>query len=65
MRVAISAAGDSLEAGVETVFGRCAMFLCVDTETLETTAWPNPALGASGGAAFKRRSSCWGRGPRP
>lgn len=62
MRVAISATGDSLESGVDAVFGRCATFLCVDTETLEAAAWPNPALGASGGAGIQAAQFVLGQG---
>ena len=53
MKVAISSLGEALDAGVDAVFGRCAAFVCVDTETSEVTAWPNPALAASGGAGIQ------------
>lgn len=53
MKVAVSSAGETLESRVDTVFGRCAAFVCVDTETAQVTAWPNPAVAASGGAGIQ------------
>ena len=53
MRVVISSTGETLDAGVDAVFGRCATFVCVDTETSDVSAWSNPALAASGGAGIQ------------
>jgi predicted Fe-Mo cluster-binding NifX family protein len=53
MRVIVSRTGDTLDAQVSPVFGRCPVFLLVDTETMEARAIPNPAVGASGGAGVQ------------
>ena len=53
MKVAISSSDKHLEAPVSPVFGRCADFLLVDSETMQFTALPNPAVGASGGAGIQ------------
>jgi predicted Fe-Mo cluster-binding NifX family protein len=53
MKVIVSAQGDSLEAPVSPVFGRCPIFLLVDTETFEFEAIPNPAMNQPGGAGIQ------------
>ncbi|MGB9722779.1 MAG: NifB/NifX family molybdenum-iron cluster-binding protein [Chloroflexia bacterium] len=53
MRVAISAGGNDLDAPVSPVFGRCPVYLFVDTETMEVEAVPNPAVSAAGGAGIQ------------
>ena len=53
MRVIVSSTGDTLDAQVSPVFGRCPVFLLVDTKTMEARAIPNPAVGASGGAGVQ------------
>ncbi len=53
MKIAVSAAGDNLEAEVSPVFGRCPYHLFVDAESLEFEAQPNPALSAPGGAGIQ------------
>jgi len=53
MKVAFSTnGGDSLEAQVSPIFGRCVGFLIVDTETMECVALPNASVGLSGGAGI-------------
>jgi len=53
MKVAISSTDNHLEAPVSPVFGRCPYFVLVDSETMQFTALPNPAVGASGGAGIQ------------
>jgi predicted Fe-Mo cluster-binding NifX family protein len=53
MKVAVSSNGMDLDAPVSVFFGRCSNFVLVDTETMEATALPNGAVGASGGAGVQ------------
>jgi len=53
MKIVVTAEGSSLDAEVSPVFGRCPMFLFVDTETMEYTGVANPATHASGGAGIQ------------
>ncbi len=53
MRIVVSSQGDHLDAPVSLVFGRCPVYLFVDTETMEWEAVPNPALSQSGGAGIQ------------
>jgi len=53
MRVAISSLGDNLDAQISSIFGRCAYLLFVETETMDSQAYANPAVGASGGAGIQ------------
>jgi len=51
MKVAFSTnGGDTLEAQVSPIFGRCVGFVIVDTETMECVGMPNASVGLSGGA---------------
>ncbi|HHX42714.1 MAG TPA: dinitrogenase iron-molybdenum cofactor biosynthesis protein [Chloroflexi bacterium] len=52
MLIAVSSERQDLDAQVDRLFGRCPCFLLVDTETMEWTAVPNAAQGASGGAGI-------------
>lgn len=53
MKVAVSSGGRDIEAQVSPIFGRCAYFLIVESETMEATALTNRAVGASGGAGIQ------------
>ena len=53
MKVAVSSGGTDLDAQVSPIFGRCAYFVMVDSETMEATALTNNAVGASGGAGIQ------------
>lgn len=53
MKVVVSATGDSLDAAVSPVFGRCPFYLFVDTKSMEWSAVANPAMSASGGAGIQ------------
>jgi predicted Fe-Mo cluster-binding NifX family protein len=53
MQIVVSANGPDLDASISPVFGRCAMFLFVDSETLACREVPNPAISAPGGAGVQ------------
>lgn len=53
MKVLVSSTGDSLDAEVSPIFGRCPFFILVDTDTMQVTALPNAAINASGGAGIQ------------
>jgi predicted Fe-Mo cluster-binding NifX family protein len=53
MKVVVSAQGEDLSAQTSPVFGRCPMYVFVDTETLAYEAMPNPGLAQSGGAGIR------------
>lgn len=57
MKVAFSATGEGLEAGTSQVFGRCPVFVFVDTETNEYESIPNSAVSEGGGAGIKAAQS--------
>lgn len=52
MKVAVSASVGSLEASVDTRFGRCLYFVIVDTETMAFEAVPNTNMSAQSGAGI-------------
>lgn len=53
MKLALSSDGPTLEAAASPIFGRCAYFLFIDTETGAFEAKPNPARDDSGGAGVQ------------
>jgi predicted Fe-Mo cluster-binding NifX family protein len=56
MRVAVSAAGNTLDSPVDPRFGRCAYFIIADVEGNEiknVEAIQNPAMSARGGAGIQ------------
>lgn len=53
MRIVVSAQGENLEAAASPVFGRCPIYLFVDTETLDFEALANPAMNLGGGAGIQ------------
>lgn len=52
MKIAVAAAGDSLQAAADPRFGRCANFVVVDTETGDATAVANSGAEAGSGAGI-------------
>ncbi len=52
MKVAVSSTGGSLDSAVDPRFGRCSVFLMVDTETMKHQAVPNSSIGAAHGAGI-------------
>ncbi|MBW1695842.1 MAG: NifB/NifX family molybdenum-iron cluster-binding protein [Deltaproteobacteria bacterium] len=53
MKIAVSAAGKDLEAAVDPRFGRCAVFLIVDTEDMSFEVFPNDSRTLGGGAGIQ------------
>jgi predicted Fe-Mo cluster-binding NifX family protein len=53
MKICISAFSGSLDAEVDSRFGRCAYFVIVDSETMEFNAISNASTGAAHGAGVQ------------
>jgi predicted Fe-Mo cluster-binding NifX family protein len=53
MKIVVTANGTDLEAPASPVFGRCPMYVFVDTETMAFEAVDNPAINAAGGAGIQ------------
>ncbi|NOZ27715.1 MAG: dinitrogenase iron-molybdenum cofactor biosynthesis protein [Chloroflexi bacterium] len=53
MKIVVSANGYDLDAPASPVFGRCPVYVFVDTETMAFEAVDNPAQAASGGAGIQ------------
>jgi predicted Fe-Mo cluster-binding NifX family protein len=53
MKVVVSAMQEGLDADVSPVFGRCPVYVFVDTETMDSESAPNPAMSAPGGAGIQ------------
>jgi predicted Fe-Mo cluster-binding NifX family protein len=53
MKVVVTASGTHLDAPISPIFGRCRIYLFVDTETLAYEAVENPASSASAGAGIQ------------
>ncbi len=62
MKVAISAAGPTLDAEVDPRFGRCQYFIVADTETMEFEALDNASAMSSGGAGISAAQMIAGKG---
>ena len=62
MRIAISAAGPTLDADVDPRFGRCQYFIIADPETMEFEALENSSAMASGGAGISAAQMIVGKG---
>jgi len=50
MKIAITSEGNTLNAQIDSRFGRCSFFAIYDSETQQTEFLENPAKDASGGA---------------
>ena len=53
MKIVVSAQGDTLDAPASPVFGRCPIYIFVDTESMQFEAVPNPAMNQGGGAGIQ------------
>jgi len=62
MKIAISATGPTLDAEVDSRFGRCQYFIIADTETEEFEALDNSSATAAGGAGISAAQMIVGKG---
>ncbi len=53
MKIIVTASGANLDAAIHPLFGRCPLYLFVDTDTMQFEAVDNPALAAPGGAGVQ------------
>ena len=53
MKIVVTANGNNLDALASPVFGRCPVYIFVDTETMDFQAVENPAISAPGGAGIQ------------
>ena len=53
MRIVVSSQGENLDAAASPIFGRCPIYLFVDTETMAFEAVANPAMNQGGGAGIQ------------
>ncbi len=53
MKIAVSASGPALDAGLDPRFGRCSHFVIVETEDMSFEALDNAAAAAGGGAGIQ------------
>ena len=53
MKMCVSASSDSLDANVDSRFGRCPYFVVVDSETMEYTVVSNDSTNAAHGAGIQ------------
>jgi predicted Fe-Mo cluster-binding NifX family protein len=53
MKIVVSAQSEGLEALTSPVFGRCPVYMMVDTETMDAQAVGNPAMAQGGGAGIQ------------
>ncbi len=64
MKIAVSASGQDLDARIDQRFGRCDHFLIIDTDTLETQAYPNENNTQTSGAGVQAASFVIAKGAR-
>jgi predicted Fe-Mo cluster-binding NifX family protein len=64
MKIVVTANGADLEAPASPIFGRCPVYIFVDTETMEFEAVENPAINAPGGAGIQAAQFVVERGAR-
>jgi predicted Fe-Mo cluster-binding NifX family protein len=62
MKIAVSAAGGSMNAQVSEQFGRCAYFLIIDSDTMRFEPVSNPGIGMVGGAGPESARAIAARG---
>jgi predicted Fe-Mo cluster-binding NifX family protein len=64
VKIVVTAAGTDLEAPTSPLFGRCPVYLFVDTETESFEALENPEMDALRGAGFQAPKFVAERGAR-
>lgn len=53
MKIVVSSQGEGLDAAASPVFGRCPIYVVVDTETMTSESLVNPAMNQGGGAGIQ------------
>lgn len=53
MRIVVSAQGDTLDSPTSPVFGRCPIYIFVDSESMQFEAMANPAMEQGSGAGIQ------------
>ena len=53
MKIVVTANGAGFDAPSSPVFGRCPVYVFVDTDSMESESVDNPAMNASGGAGIQ------------
>lgn len=53
MKICVTSQGEGMDSKVDPRFGRCAYFIVVDTETMESESIMNGSAGAGGGAGVQ------------
>jgi predicted Fe-Mo cluster-binding NifX family protein len=53
MKIVVPANGADLDSEASPIFGRCLVYVFLDTETMAYEALENPAIGAAGGAGIQ------------
>jgi predicted Fe-Mo cluster-binding NifX family protein len=61
MKIAVTSNGTDLDAPASPVFGRCPVYIFVDTETMQFEAIENPAITAASGAGIQAAQLVVGR----
>lgn len=64
MKIAVSASGQDLDAQIDQRFGRCDYFLIIDTDTMETEAFPNDNRNQTSGAGVQAAGFVISKGAR-
>ena len=64
MKIAASAMGYDLDSPFSPVFGRCPVYIIVDTDTMAFQAVPNQAASAAGGAGIQAAQDVVNRGAK-
>jgi predicted Fe-Mo cluster-binding NifX family protein len=62
MKICVSAASGSLDANIDSRFGRCAYFVIVDSDTMEFEALLNDSLNAAHGAGIQAAQTVVNKG---
>lgn len=64
MKVAVSSAGEGLDAAVDPRFGRCPYYVIVETETMQSEAVPNMSQYAPSGAGIQAAQTIANKGAK-
>lgn len=62
MKICVSATSDSLDANIDSRFGRCPYFVIVDADTMEFEAVLNDSLNAAHGAGIQAAQTVVNKG---